>query len=291
MAYNMYIVEVFGEKRFAGQSVAVVFSDKNLDEEMMQQISRELRIDRTVFISEDDKDEYSLKYFTTNGQLTGCLIGNVAAFYSLTTSGYIRPIESGMKRVTSRSCCGKEKVFIQYEDYEVVSIQLELCCNNVESYEFKPFDKALEMYKSADSVMVYPGPAEEHEAKSGLIIFDDYEDFMKVDMGELDGRVGSNIGINNYIYVSDKAVIHQKSNLFNPDDIKLEDTRHYISAMLYYLREKGLIDYGDISLKQHLEDGKLLDLGFKYTGNYKTENIRILGKAHILVDGFLKVND
>lgn len=293
MAYNMYIVEVFGEEKFTGKTVAVILNDGYLPEDIMQKVSRELKIDRTVFVNKDDTDEFSLKFFSTKSEIDNCIIGNVAAFYSLTKSGYVRPIESGTKKIISRCGKGRERIYIEYDNYEAMTVELELTTAVSDSNKYEDNEALSSIYDNSKGIVIQLEDCD-CNCSMGMILFGDKEVFDSIEPNDdIENIVNKdfNISMLHLLYVEPNNVIHEKSNLFNDSDINKGFTRHYINTMLYYLRKNDLINYGDIVLKLHLENGEILSLKFQYSGDSETETVRIVGNAHTLVDGVLRIND
>lgn len=66
MGYSLYMVDVFAERAFAGNPLAVVMDADGLDGEVMQQIAAEMNFSETTFVmSEPEGDAgYRVRIFT-----------------------------------------------------------------------------------------------------------------------------------------------------------------------------------------------------------------------------------
>lgn len=65
MEYEFFVMDVFTDKKFEGNQLAVLPSSDGLDDETMQKIAREFNYSETVFVSSDDKQNVkNVRIFT-----------------------------------------------------------------------------------------------------------------------------------------------------------------------------------------------------------------------------------
>jgi trans-2,3-dihydro-3-hydroxyanthranilate isomerase len=66
MNRTFYIADVFAEKKYAGNQLAVIRNAKGLSDQEMQQIAREMNFSETTFILSDEKQDngYNVRIFT-----------------------------------------------------------------------------------------------------------------------------------------------------------------------------------------------------------------------------------
>ena len=60
-----YIVDAFTDEPFGGNPAGVVLLDGDFpSDELMQQVAAELRYSETVFVQQQDYNEFTMRYFT-----------------------------------------------------------------------------------------------------------------------------------------------------------------------------------------------------------------------------------
>lgn len=71
MSMIYYVVDVFSEKAFLGNPVAVIICDKNLSDHEMQQIASWVNLSETTFVTHFYRSEsqYKIRIFTPGGEL------------------------------------------------------------------------------------------------------------------------------------------------------------------------------------------------------------------------------
>ena len=126
MDLHVYIVDAFATCRFGGTPIGVVADAEGLKEEEYQIIANELRAGLTAFAEPVDQDVFRTRYFTSKTELEGSGQGSLALFYVLTTLGYIKAIENGVKLVYEVNRNSKKKVYIYYKDYKIENLEIEV---------------------------------------------------------------------------------------------------------------------------------------------------------------------
>lgn len=109
MDLHVYIVDAFATCRFGGTPIGVVADAEGLKEEEYQIIANELRASLTAFAEPVDQDVFRTRYFTSKTELEGSGQGSLALFYVLTSLGYIKAIENGVKLVYEVNRNSKKK--------------------------------------------------------------------------------------------------------------------------------------------------------------------------------------
>lgn len=126
MDLHVYIVDAFATCRFGGTPIGVVADAEGLKEEEYQIIANELRASLTAFAEPVDQDVFRTRYFTSKTELEGSGQGSLALFYVLTSLGYIKAIENGVKLVYEVNKNSKKKVYIYYKDYKIENLEIEV---------------------------------------------------------------------------------------------------------------------------------------------------------------------
>ena len=126
MDLHVYIVDAFATCRFGGTPIGVVADAEGLKEEEYQIIANELRASLTAFAEPVDQDVFRTRYFTSKTELEGSGQGSLALFYVLTSLGYIKAIENGVKLVYEVNRNSKKKVYIYYKDYKIENLEIEV---------------------------------------------------------------------------------------------------------------------------------------------------------------------
>ena len=66
---DLTIVDVFAERRYAGNQLAVVHDARDLSTEQMQDIAREMNFSETTFVLERDDERATVRIFTPEWEL------------------------------------------------------------------------------------------------------------------------------------------------------------------------------------------------------------------------------
>jgi PhzF family phenazine biosynthesis protein len=76
-----YIVDAFTSEPFGGKPAGVVLLDDDFpSDKLMQQIAAEFRYSETVFVQRQNRNEFTMRYFTPAGEVDLCGHATVAAF-------------------------------------------------------------------------------------------------------------------------------------------------------------------------------------------------------------------
>ena len=86
-----YIVDAFTSEAFGGNPAGVVLLDGGFpDDRLMLQVAAELRYSETVFVQQQDKAEFTMRYFTPASEVDLCGHATIAAFHVLLSHGRLR---------------------------------------------------------------------------------------------------------------------------------------------------------------------------------------------------------
>jgi PhzF family phenazine biosynthesis protein len=87
--HSVYQIDAFTNQPFKGNSAGVVYSDELNDEEM-QLIAREFNLSETAFISNSDKADFNLRWFTPQVEVKLCGHATIASMHYLIERGIIK---------------------------------------------------------------------------------------------------------------------------------------------------------------------------------------------------------
>lgn len=125
MGLKIYQVDAFTSEPFAGNPAGVVPEAKCLSREIRQKIANEMNLAETAFIEQITDDYFDVKFFTPMEEVDLCGHATIASFFTLASQQYIRPIESGVKKVVQRTRIGELPVYISYENSEPTMVYME----------------------------------------------------------------------------------------------------------------------------------------------------------------------
>ena len=90
--YRYYIVDAFTSEAFGGNPAGVVFlgTDEAFPcDELMRQVAAELRYSETAFVQQNGPDEFTVRYFTPEGEVSLCGHATIATFGVMRQEGMI----------------------------------------------------------------------------------------------------------------------------------------------------------------------------------------------------------
>lgn len=93
MEIQVFWVDAFSHKPFAGNPAAVCLMSHGLDERWMQQVAREMNLSETAFLLRD-KDGFSLRWFTPETEVELCGHATLACAHVLYCCGIIAKSEA-----------------------------------------------------------------------------------------------------------------------------------------------------------------------------------------------------
>ena len=86
-----YIVDAFTSEPFGGNPAGVVLLDGDFPgDELMRQVAAELRYSETVFVQQQDDNEFTMRYFTPAGEVDLCGHATIGAFGLMYLKGIVR---------------------------------------------------------------------------------------------------------------------------------------------------------------------------------------------------------
>lgn len=125
MGLKIYQVDAFTSEPFAGNPAGVVPEAKSLSREIRQKIANEMNLAETAFIEQITDNYFDVKFFTPMEEVDLCGHATIASFFTLASQQYIRPIESGVKKVIQRTRIGELPVYISYENSKPTMVYME----------------------------------------------------------------------------------------------------------------------------------------------------------------------
>ncbi|MCR4965929.1 MAG: PhzF family phenazine biosynthesis protein [Bacteroidales bacterium] len=86
-----YIVDAFTDQPFGGNPAGVVLLENGAfpSEQLMQRIAAELRYSETAFVQQNEKREFTIRYFTPAGEVPLCGHATIASFGVLFQEGIL----------------------------------------------------------------------------------------------------------------------------------------------------------------------------------------------------------
>ena len=90
--YRFYIVDAFTSEAFGGNPAGVVLLDKDEafpSDELMRQVAAELRYSETAFVQQNGDKEFTVRYFTPEGEVSLCGHATIATFGVMRQEGII----------------------------------------------------------------------------------------------------------------------------------------------------------------------------------------------------------
>lgn len=125
MEINIYQVDAFSKKAFGGNPAGVVPDARELTEDMMQNIAKEMNLSETAFVTSMFDDLFTVRFFTPLCEVDLCGHATIATFHTLCKLGYIKPIENGIKTVYQDTRAGRLSVDIEFNDWEIDKVIME----------------------------------------------------------------------------------------------------------------------------------------------------------------------
>ena len=124
-SYTFYTADVFTNRRFGGNPLAVLTDARGLDAQTMQTIAREFNYSESVFVfpPEDPQHTRKLRIFTPGGELPFAGHPTVGTAFILAATGAI-PLEGETTRIVFEEGVGPVPVAIRARDGKPVFTQL-----------------------------------------------------------------------------------------------------------------------------------------------------------------------
>lgn len=125
MQINIFQVDAFTDKSFKGNPAGVVPDARNLKDDQMQNIAKEMNLSETAFVIPISDELFQVRFFTPLCEVDLCGHATVATFFLLAKKGYINSIRSGMKTVYQNTKAGKLAVNLKYVNGLVDKVFME----------------------------------------------------------------------------------------------------------------------------------------------------------------------
>jgi len=151
MRYQFYTADVFTDRMFGGNPLAVFPDGRGLDAQRMQAIAREFNLSETVFVFPPQKPEHtrSLRIFTPMTELPFAGHPTIGTAHILASMGAF-PLDSEVTRIVFEEGVGPVEVSIRVKDGRPVFCQLSAAMLP----EYGPTPPAPELIAGALSLQV-----------------------------------------------------------------------------------------------------------------------------------------
>lgn len=297
MDLHVYIVDAFATCRFGGTPIGVVADAEGLKEEEYQIIANELRASLTAFAEPVDQDVFRTRYFTSKTELEGSGQGSLALFYVLTSLGYIKAIENGVKLVYEVNRNSKKKVYIYYKDYKIENLEIEVSrpeilntspdiSNMLSSMSLSTADIGIDGAKDARAMVVKAEentlivPIRMRQALYGYTI----DEFKFRDAAK-------SIGVENvHLFYQAEDGFYYVRNYTKDLAFEEDSSSAYANAALHYYLIKNKLT---TKLKAKMLQGETMNRPSRVQTRYLEDKdsafITVMGMARISLDGILNI--
>lgn len=297
MDLHVYIVDAFATCRFGGTPIGVVADAEGLKEEEYQIIANELRASLTAFAEPVDQDVFRTRYFTSKTELEGSGQGSLALFYVLTSLGYIKAIENGVKLVYEVNRNSKKKVYIYYKDYKIENLEIEVSrpeilntspdiSNMLSSMSLSTADIGIDGAKDARAMVV---KAEENTL---IVPIRTRQALYGYTLDEFKFRDAANsIGVENvHLFYQAEDGFYYVRNYTKDLAFEEDSSSAYANAALHYYLIKNKLT---TKLKAKMLQGETMNRPSRVQTRYLEDKdsafITVMGTARISLDGILNV--
>lgn len=297
MDLHVYIVDAFATCRFGGTPIGVVADAEGLKEEEYQIIANELRASLTAFAEPVDQDVFRTRYFTSKTELEGSGQGSLALFYVLTSLGYIKAIENGVKLVYEVNRNSKKKVYIYYKDYKIENLEIEVSrpeilntspdiSNMLSSMSLSTADIGIDGAKDARAMVV---KAEENTL---IVPIRTRQALYGYTLDEFKFRdAAKSIGVENvHLFYQAEDGFYYVRNYTKDLAFEEDSSSAYANAALHYYLIKNKLT---AKLKAKMLQGETMNRPSRVQTRYLEDKdsafITVMGMARISLDGILNI--
>lgn len=119
------LVDVFTDKMFGGNPLAVFYNGESVPESAMPRIAKELNLSETTFVLPSDEADFRLRIFTPAVELPMAGHPTVGTAFVLAHLRRIAPLTKGEKSITFMEGVGEIPVELRYEDGEPSLITMD----------------------------------------------------------------------------------------------------------------------------------------------------------------------
>ena len=125
MKYSYYICDVFTNKRFGGNQLAVLTDARGLDDTQMQQIAREFNFSESTFVfPADEGNTRKVRIFTPTREVPFAGHPNIGTAFVLATAGELGEISESTEIVFEEKA-GLVPISIRKSDQGLISCELK----------------------------------------------------------------------------------------------------------------------------------------------------------------------
>lgn len=139
MGQEIFQVDAFTNKPFAGNPAAVCVLPRSRDDGWMQNIAKEMNLSETAFLLRQDDGSYNLRWFTPATEVPLCGHATLASAHVLWEQGYLQPEETARFHTLSGLLTAKRiGEWIELDFPMQVPAASEIPANLIEALGTKP---------------------------------------------------------------------------------------------------------------------------------------------------------
>ena len=298
MELTIFQVDAFTDKPFGGNPAGLVLDNKDLSDELMQNIAKEMNLSETAFVKKLGEDRYYIRFFTPLCEVDLCGHATIGSFYALAKQGYIKSIEEGKRKITLLTKDYELSIEITYKDREPIRVIMEqgtpksygildsiddiILVSNLRSYDigFEELKLFPELISTGLKDIILP-----LKTKEAL-------DKLEFDMGglkELSKKIDA-IGVHAfYLPSKDSKEVYTRNfaPLVGIDEEAATGTAN--GALIYYLKTHGLISGNEILAHQGESLNRPSKIHCYIEENHGEYKVKIGGSSYITLEGIMRI--
>ena len=290
MQIIMYQANAFTDELFEGSPTGIVPDASNLTEEDMKRIVKITNLDKIAFVTKNDDECYTIRFFTPEEEITFCDCGSVASFYALAQRGYIKGVKNGVVRVYQCSKVGKKPIDIYFKDWQVEKVEL---------YEDRPI--SLGEYSNLEELSSILNISKEDIGIGTMnmkpeILFtgikdmiipvrnNDIIDSLTLNMSKLKNSIEmSDLDKIHVFSIDENEIINYKNFEFmRSEDCVNEDTS---SGLIYYIKKNKLLNKNNIIYRDKSFTNRHNYIHCEIIEGKEGFPMKIAGRASIYLEG------
>ncbi len=125
MDSKVYKVNAFTHKGGGGNPAGLLILDRDLEDDEMLKIAKDVNFSETAFIRPLDKDNFKVRFFTPLCEVDLCGHATIGSFYVLSKLGFIKPKSSNIRTIYQETKAGRLMVQVYFENKEVTKVFME----------------------------------------------------------------------------------------------------------------------------------------------------------------------
>lgn len=293
MQINIFQVDAFTEKSFKGNPAGVVPDARDLNEDQMQNIAKEMNLSETAFVIPINEELFQVRFFTPICEVDLCGHATIATFFLLAKKGYIKSIRNGIKTVYQKTKAGKLAVKLSYVNGLIDRVFMEQVLP-------KDLGRLLDMDKlvqalgiDKDDIGIDGEFVDPEIISTGLpdiilaINKKEVLDNLEIDMDLLSNLSQDNnaVGLHAFYLAEKNSDIVYTRNfapLFGINEEAATGTSN--GALMYFLKKNGFTKKKEILVYQGESMDRISEI---YCSIDDNKQVYVGGKAKIMIDGVI----